>query len=172
MKKKLKIIISIIVLCLFAFLGYTIVDKINHKYKIADNIKIMPHFEYRTLNNKVFNNKNLNQKFKTVFVYFNTECDFCNEEAQMISHNIDKFENTQLLFVSFEEPQKINEFALKHELLNYNEVFFIYDSKKTFATTFDIKSLPCIVLYNEDKQLIEKIKGQTKVETILRKLGR
>ena len=40
----------------------------------------------------------------------------------------------------------------------------------SFRSTFDINSLPCMVLYDKDKKLIEKIKGQIKVEALLKKL--
>lgn len=48
--------------------------------------------------------------------------------------------------------------------------FILYlDSKITFADTFDVKSLPCLVLYDKGGNLIEKIKGQVKIETVLEK---
>jgi hypothetical protein len=76
-----------------------------------------------------------------------------------------------LVFVSFEKPALIKAFAAKHQLTTYDNVTFLSDSKVSFATTFDVKSLPCLVLYDKNQKLIEKIKGQTKVETIVKKLG-
>jgi thioredoxin-related protein len=88
----------------------------------------------------------------------------------MIQESVDKFAAHQLVFVSFEKPEKINSFAKKHKLLNYDNIHFVCDSKVTFATAFDVQSLPCLVLYDKNQQLIEKIKGQTKVETLVKKL--
>ena len=55
------------------------------------------------------------------------------------------------------------------KLLHYDNIYFLSDSKISFATTFDVKSMPCLVLYDKDNNLIEKIKGQVKIETVLEK---
>jgi peroxiredoxin len=170
MKKILKIVIPIFFITALCFLGYKIVTKINYKKEVAANIKTIPAFTYQNLKRESFSNKNLKTDTPTLFIYFNSECEYCNEETKMIQESVDKFVPHQLVFVSFEKPDKINSFAIKHKLLNYDNIHFLCDSKVTFATTFDVQSLPCLVLYNKNQQLIEKIKGQTKVETLVKKL--
>jgi peroxiredoxin len=170
MKKILKIVIPIFFITVLCFLGYQIVNKINHKKEVAANIKTIPDFTYQNLKGESFSNKNLKTDTPTLFIYFSSECEYCNEEAQMIQESVDKFAPHQLVFVSFEKPEKINSFAKKHKLLNYDNIHFVCDTKVTFATTFDVRSLPCLVLYDKNQQLIEKIKGQTKVETLVKKL--
>ena len=170
MKKQLKIFIPLVFVSLLSFMGYKIVTKINHKKEIAANIKTIPDYTYQNLKGESFSNKNLKTDTATLFIYFNSECEYCNEEAQMIQESVNKFAPYQLVFVSFEKPKDIYSFAKKHNLLNYDNVHFVCDTKVTFATTFDVQSLPCLVLYDKNQQLIEKIKGQTKVETLVKKL--
>ncbi len=153
------------------YFGVQIYTKIQHKKEVAQKIKTIPKFEYQNINGGIFSNTNLKKDTPTIFVYFNSECEFCNEEAQMIQANITQFASFQLVFVSFEKPALIKAFAAKHQLTTYDNVTFLSDSKVSFATTFDVKSLPCLVLYDKNQKLIEKIKGQTKVETIVKKLG-
>ena len=88
----------------------------------------------------------------------------------MIQANIEKFNDFQLVFISFEKPNIIKSFAATHQLFNYDNIYFLSDTKATFATTFDVKSLPCLVLYDKNQHFIEKIKGQTKTDVILEKL--
>ena len=171
MKKYFKILLTLLFLFGLCFLGYKIVAKIQYKKQVAKNIKIIPKFDYQNIKGGAFDNSNLVANTPTIFVYFNSDCEFCNEEAAMIHVNIDKFNTSQLIFVSFEKPNAIVAFAKKHNLINRDNIHFLSDSKVTFATTFDVKSLPCLVLYDKNQQLIEKIKGQTKVETILKKVG-
>ncbi|WP_445721586.1 TlpA family protein disulfide reductase [Flavobacterium sp.] len=171
MKKTLKIVIPIIVLSLLAFMGYKVVSKINHKKQVAENIKKMPSFAYITLENEIFANENLEQKKPTLFIYFNSECGFCNHEAEMVQQNVEQLKAIQVVFISFEPVEKIKQFADNFKLLNYDNIHFLSDSENTFATTFDVKSMPCIVIYDKENNLIEKIKGQTKVETLIDKLG-
>ena len=171
MKKILKIIIPILFICVLGYFGVQIYTKIQHKKEVAENIKTIPKFEYKNIKGGVFSNANLKKDTPTLFVYFNSECEFCNEEAQMIQANIMQLSAFQLVFISFEKPALIKAFAAKHQLNSYDNVTFLSDSKVSFATTFDVKSLPCLVLYDKNQKLIEKIKGQTKVETLLKKIA-
>lgn len=169
MKKTLKILLPILIISLLAFMGYKVVSKINHKKQVAENIKKMPAFSYVTLENETFTNDNLKQGKPTLFIYFNSECDFCNHEAEMVQQNVDKLKDIEVVFISFEPVEKIKTFAETYKLLHYDNIYFISDSKITFADTFDVKSLPCLVLYDKGGNLIEKIKGQVKIETVLEK---
>ena len=169
MKKILKILLPILVLSLLAFMGYNVVNKINHKKQIAENIKKMPAFSYVTLENKVFTNEKLKQNKPTLFIYFNSECDFCNHEAEMVQQNLEQLKDIQVVFISYEPIEKIKSFAAKFKLLHHANIYFLSDSKITFATTFDVKSMPCLVLYDKENNLIEKIKGQVKIEMVLEK---
>lgn len=54
--------------------------------------------------------------------------------------------------------------------MKYDNIHFLYDKQNSFASTFDVSGLPTIVIYDEQKQLIEKIKGQIKINHILQKL--
>ena len=169
MKKTLKIVIPILIISLLAFMGYKVVSKIKHKKQVAENIKKMPVFSYLNLENKIFTNENLEEGKPTLFIYFNSECDFCNHEAEMVQQNIEQLKAIQVIFISYEPIEKIKQFATKFKLLNHANISFLFDTKITFATTFDVKSMPCLVLYDKDNNLIEKIKGQVKIETVLKK---
>jgi peroxiredoxin len=162
--------IPILFISLFAYFGFQIYSKIKHKKEVAENIKTIPKFDYQNVNGAIFTNENLKKDTPTLFIYFNTECEFCNEETKMISENIQKFNDLQLVFISFEKPELINAFANKYQLNTNDNIHFLSDTKISFVTTFDVNSLPCLVLYDKDQKLIEKIKGQTKVETLINKL--
>jgi peroxiredoxin len=170
MKKQLKTIIPILFMSALGYFGYQIYTKIQHKKEVAANIKTIPKFEYQNIKGGVFSNVNLKKGTPTLFIYFNSECEFCNEETQMIYTNIEQFATFQLVFISFEKSALIKAFAAKHQLTTYDNIHFLSDTKISFATTFDVQSLPCLVLYDKNQHLIEKIKGQRKVETIVKKL--
>jgi len=170
MKKYLKIILTLTFICILVFFSYKTVIKINYKKVAAQNIKTIPEFSYKDINGLFFNNHNIKINTPTLFIYFDSGCEYCNEEAEMIKKNIEKFKNIQLIFVSFEQPALIKTFATKHHLISYQNIHFLYDNKITFAKTFDINSLPYLILYDKDQKLIAKIKGQTKTEILLKKL--
>jgi len=86
-----------------------------------------------------------------------------------VQQNIEQLKDIQVVFISYEPVEKIKQFANNYKLLNYDNIYFLSDSKISFATTFDVKSMPCLVLYDKDNNLIEKIKGQVKIKTVLEK---
>ena len=169
MKKTFKIIIPIIVLGLLAYMGYVVFQKISHKKQVAEQIQQMPDFAYQTLAGENFTQNNLKTNTPVLFIYFNSECDFCHHEAQMVYDNMQALKPIEVVFISFEPKENIKNFATQHNLLNYDNIYFISDSKATFATTFDVRTMPCLVLYDQNKNLIEKIKGQIKIEAVLQK---
>lgn len=171
MKNVLKIIFTLLFTSILLILSYQIISKINYKKEVQQNIKTIPQFSYQNIEGEVFTNQNLKTETPAIFIYFNTECEYCNEEAQMIHENIKEFGNVQIIFISFEDTEQIKKFAQNHQLINYDNVYFLHDSKNTFTTAFDINSLPCLVLYDKNQNLIEKIKGQTKPEILIKKLS-
>ena len=170
MKKILKAALLILFVSLLAYFGYKIITKIKHKKQIAHNIKTIPVFSFEKTQGGVYTNKNLIANQATLFIYYNSQCEFCNEEAKMIRENITKFANIQIVFVSYENTKQIIAFAKTHQLYNYDNITFLSDTKMSFSAIFDVKSLPCLILYDRNKQLIEKIKGQVNVETLLKQL--
>jgi peroxiredoxin len=170
MKKYLKIILPILVLGVITFMGYKVISKINYKKEVAEHIKTIPEFSYKTTAGKTFTEKDLKENIPTVFLYFNSECEHCQSEATQIQENIEKFADIQLVFISFEGPEKIMDFAKKYKIDNYDTVTFLCDKQVSFATTFDVKSIPTVVIYDKNKKLLEKIKGEIKVDNILKKI--
>ncbi|WP_435264297.1 peroxiredoxin family protein [Tenacibaculum sp. nBUS_03] len=103
----------------------------------------------------------------TVFVYFNSDCDYCQSEATKIQQRIADFKHMQLIFVSFERKEGIKKFAKEYKLDNQENVIFLEDVKGEFSKLFDVNSIPYIVVYDVNQGLLKKFKGATKVDAIL-----
>lgn len=171
MKKYVKPIIAFILISVFVFLGYSISKKITYKNEVAERIKTIPEFSFLTLNNQVFKENGLTKNSCKLFVYFNSECDYCQSEATQISENIAEFKDTQLIFVSCEPIEGIKQFAKTYSLLDKENVLFLHDKESEFSEIFDAKSIPFILLYSKENMLIEKYKGATKISNIIKHLN-
>jgi peroxiredoxin len=169
MKKYIKIVLPVLLISILSYFVFQIVSKIQYKKEVAENIKTLPVFEYKNIKGDLFSNKNLKTSTSKLFIYYNSECDFCNEEAKMIKENIEELKHIQIIFISYEPSNRIEQFSKKNKLDIYENITFLCDSNGSFATTFDVKSMPCLVLYDKNNNLIEKIKGQVKIETVLKK---
>ena len=163
---KIKLLLAIFLFIVIGFLGYKISDKLNHKKEVAERIKVIPNFSFYTLDGNEFSDKNL-QKKPSVFVYFNSECNYCQLEAKNIQERLEDFKEVQLIFISFEEKEIIQKFAKEYQLINQENVLFLEDRKGEFSELFDVNSIPFMVIYDEDKKLLQKFKGAVKVDKIL-----
>ena len=168
MKKIAKIFVVIIVVGFLGYLLYHVFVKIQHKNEVEKNLQNIPDFSFKTLENKNFTNNNLALNEYTIFIYFNTECNYCQYEAKSISENIASFKGTQLLFVSTEGTNVIKGFAKNYNLLNQPNITFLHDYTHTFSSRFDANSIPFLLVYNKNQALVKKHKGQLKVEAILK----
>lgn len=169
-KKKIGIIIIISITSLLSYLSYNITTKAKKETKIAKQLQKIPKFELKTLNNILFSNANLKQGIPTIFIYFNSDCDFCHHEAESISQNLSKFKNVQFVFVSFEQTEAIKKFSELHKLNNQENIFFLEDNRGEFSIQFNANSIPYILIYNQNNQLVKKHKGQLNANGILRAL--
>lgn len=170
-KSIIKKSILAVVLCLFGFIGYKMYQKMNYKKQVAQQIASLPAFSFADLQGNTFTNSHLKQNLATVFVYFNSECDFCLHEAQSIQANLSKFNETQFVFISTEEQEAIEKFAREQQLLGVANVTFLQDRTHNFAKDFDANSIPYSLIYNKQGVLLARHKGQIKAETILQVLA-
>ncbi|MEW4924281.1 redoxin domain-containing protein [Algibacter sp. 2305UL17-15] len=167
MRKTIKISVLILVLGLTSYLVYGVITKMKYKSDVENTLQTIPNFNFKTLENENFSNADLPSDTPTVFIYFNTECDYCQHEAQSINASLDEFKDVQLLFVSTEEAKIIETFAKKYNLLNTQNIIFLNDTTHSFSRRFDATSIPYVLIYNSKQELIKKHKGQLKAETII-----
>lgn len=171
-KRKILFIVVLGVISLISYLGYSVITKATEKNEIAKNLQTIPKFELRTLDSISFTNQNLKPKTPTVFIYFNSECDYCHHEAESISQNLNSFKNVQFIFVSTEKIETIKQFSKKYKLHNQPNITFLYDNDYLFTRNFNANSIPYILIYNKENNLIKKQSGQLNANGILRVLNK
>ena len=167
-KKKILILIFITIISLLSYLSYNIITKAKQKSEIAKQIQTIPEFELQTLDSIHFINANLEPNLNTIFIYFNSECDFCQHEAKSISDNLNQFKTVQFIFVSTQDIATIKQFSEEYKLYNKPNITFLYDNSSHFATQFNAQSIPYILIYNQNNELIKKQNGQLNANGILR----
>lgn len=160
MKTQLKRFVLIVLLLIIGVLSYNVFKKNNEKTVTANRIKKIPQFSFTTLNGNIFTQTNLKKDTATIFIYFNSECDYCIHEAKSISKQLKLFKNTQLLFVSTEPIAQIQAFAKQYHLLNQPNITFLHDTDYTFSSRFNATSIPYLLIYDKNKTLLKTHKGQ------------
>jgi peroxiredoxin len=166
MKKKIKLLVAITLLSIVGYLGYNIASTLNYKNEVTKRIQSIPNFSFHDLNGDVYTEKNLPNK-SIIFIYFNSNCEYCQSKATKIQQRLSDFKETQLVFVSFEEAASIKLFATAYKLDNQENIIFLEDRKGQFSHIFDVHSIPYIVVYDADRKFLQKFKGATKIDNIL-----
>lgn len=164
-----KVIIVVVVLFL-AVMGVQVLKKLQHKEQVQQALAILPEFSFCTLEGASFTNAQLPQNNKIVFIYFNTECEYCFYETKDISEQLERFKATTLLLVSNEKKEAIKAFAIKQNLQDKSQVIFLQDSTYTFAKQFEANSIPYILAYDAQGKLLLRHKGQLRAEKLLQLL--
>jgi peroxiredoxin len=170
LKKSILFIVILSVLSILFYLGYNILTKTKEKNAIAEQLQTIPEFELLTLDQQPFTKANLKPNLNTIFIYFNSDCDFCHYEAQNISDNLDSFKNVQFVFVCTESIEVIQNFSKQYNFYNQQNITFLYDNNSLFSSQFDATSIPYVLIYDKNQELIKKHKGQLNVKGILRAL--
>ena len=172
MKSFIKIIFPIIILILIAYSGYRIIQISQNKKIREEKIAHIPSFELKTMQGEVFTNANLKQNMPTVFLYFNSDCDFCQAETEEIASNIKKLDGIQIIFVSNESIPQISAFQQKYKLDGYDNVLFLCDYNYKFIELLQLKTIPSSFIYSKDGFLLSKNSGSIKVDYLLKSIKR
>lgn len=171
MKKRIiKLLLFGIILVVICSLSITIVSKTTKNNLVTSTIKSIPDFRFLTLDSLVFSNYDLEPNFSTIFVYFNSDCDYCHNEARSIKESLHKFKNTQIVFVSTEPLMTIEQFSKQYLFAPKSWVYFVQDNNNVFTNTFNAKTIPYTLIYDKNSQLLKQHKGQYSAKGILKVL--
>lgn len=165
-KNKLRLLVFVAALLLCGLL-YGVFKKIQEKSTLASYMAFRPKIELLNTEQVAFNTANLDQNTNTVFVFYNSGCDFCHHEAEGISEYKEQFSDTQILFVSYEPLDSIRKFAQHYQLNNPPQIQFFYDTHHFFTNQLAVSSVPFLLIYNKDQQLIKKHQGPLNASALL-----
>jgi len=166
--KVIRFILPLIVLSALLFVGYHMVELSRQQKKKIEKITHLPLFELKDMQGKLFTNANLKKGAPVVFLYFNSECEFCQTEIENIVTNIQKFDGVQLVFVSIEPIQKIIMFQTTHKLDIYDNTIFLSDYRNIFSEIFDVNIFPSSLVYNKNGMLLSRNNGAVKANYLLK----
>jgi peroxiredoxin len=171
MKTKKKIVASSLVIIMVALAGwmiYSSVKKLKKKEEMSASISEVPQFVFLNVDSSAVSVNASFTEHPLVIIYFNSECDYCREEAQTISDSIVLFDGIELLFISMEPLGVIEDFAEEKALENHNHVAFGQIDETVLNDVLGIITAPQLFIYNREGKLTKQFKGSTKIEAIIK----
>ena len=164
--------IFIIVIFSIAFLSYKAYVKLKQK-NIAENTsnRIPKNLKFYNTSHESFTYDSLDNKSNYLIIFFNTECDLCQNEIKDIVKNYNSFSNMQILCISIEEPEKIREFENIYNPGRLKSIRFLCDYDRSFFTLFGTYITPSTFIYNSSQTLVKKYSGEVSYEILIKQSG-
>lgn len=106
-------------------------------------------------------------KGKNILVFFQPDCDHCQREGKAISDNIDAFSEYQLYFISNNDFNLMNAFAMEYGLSGKVNVSFGKATSQDIVNNLGRISAPSLYIFR-DKKLIKHLDGEKDIEEILK----
>ncbi|CAN5350332.1 hypothetical protein BH09BAC3_BH09BAC3_08750 [soil metagenome] len=165
MAKRLAIFSAItILITVIALLLFAVLNKINEKKEISARLLMLPELNLIGIDGFKYI---VPKDTKIVLIYFDSNCNHCQYEAEEIRNNISRFKSSTIVFISSEELLLIQAFSIKHQL-NAPNIHFARIASEDVYDTFGNMSIPEILIYGQDKKLIKIFHGETKIDLILK----
>lgn len=167
-KKFVIIILGIIIAFAIGWMVYSSITTIKNKEKLKEFTQSIPDIMYLDLDSANQSLKSNINNQPLVIIYFNSDCDICNEEAVEIFEHRNDLTGIHLLFISLEDLSSIRLFADSTGLSQMPNVVLGNIDDHVSDHLLSIRSTPQVFIYNIEGELTKQFIGQTKVEAIIK----
>ena len=155
-------IIAIVVLILF------IVFLLLKQYEEKASIRQLPDIKVMTIDSSIIRLNTLQTNMPMMICYFHPECEFCAIEIEELINHKSKFENVQMIFVSFASINEIKKYLETYKIDSFKHVLIANDYKGDLVSKLNIKAPPTCFIYDKSLNLKRKIKGLTSVNELIK----
>lgn len=114
-----------------------------------------------------FSSKDIKAKVAVVFLLFNPDCDHCKAQTALLTRNMSKLGNTEIIMSSYQPLFKLKEFSKQYNLSHYPNIHIGRDVKFFFGPFFQIRSAPFVAVYDKDHSLVKTFEGGAKIDSLL-----
>jgi len=124
-----------------------------------------PHLPLTNINGTKLNANDITGK--SVFIFFQPDCDHCQREAEQIKQNISAFNGYKLYFISDAALPQIAAFAQTYQLADNPAIHFYQTSIADIMRTIGAVQLPSVYIYSAQGKLVKTFNGETPIGWIL-----
>jgi thiol-disulfide isomerase/thioredoxin len=169
MKKHLALLGTIGAVIIGIFVVFAAISrKKEEKEKQKAMIANLPTFSFRSVKGILVDNHLLQTNTSSVVIAFHPECEHCQYEAKSINEKQKDLANTNIVLFTSANDSLTNAFSKTYGLDSLKNVHVLSDSANTLRQLFAIKTMPTVIIYNAQNQLIKRYNGETKIEAILK----
>lgn len=143
-------------------------DQVKNKNTISTSPEYgsFPYVSFYDLRGKQF--KPVQNGKSHLIIYFDPDCDFCEEKAKILADYPDEFKDIQILMVSSIEANRIKAFQKKFHLDQYDNIVFLTVNETQFYNQFQTLTIPTLIVYGKSGKQVEKIEAYVGVKTLIK----
>lgn len=171
MRRKIKFLVLVFFLATVGLLVYKFYGTFQEKQSIVKKIAHLPEFSLYSTHGTLTTHNNIEQGNWAVFIFFNSECHYCQEEAQQLAANKETLKSTTFIWLSSEDMETITGFQKKYHLDNTRDIIFLQDMDSHFANSLQIESTPHFLIYSPTGNLVKTHKGALRIDKLLEQIS-
>ena len=129
----------------------------------------LPDFSFYTLDSKTFSAKDVIAGKKSLFVFFDANCDHCQRAVSHLGRRYSDLKATSIYMVSLDSKEVINKFmtSFGKDLKDKKNVRILQDLKYQFIPRFHPKRYPALFLYSGQKKLMLYTSDENEVDKVI-----
>jgi len=116
----------------------------------------------------VVNTNNISDGEPTILMYFSPDCEHCHATTQEIIKKIDSLKNVHIYLLTPMPFSELRGFYQLYHLDKYKNITVGNDYQFTFYRAFKPVTVPYIVIYDKNKNLLKIYNKNIKVSTIIK----
>lgn len=116
----------------------------------------IPDFNFFKLNKNSFTNKDLEAGKMLFFVFFDADCDHCQQAIQYLDKHYQDFKKAAIYLITLDNQETITRFMIKYgnSLKDRKNVTLLQDPQYEFMRKFRPRKYPSMFLYSVKRELI------------------
>lgn len=126
-------------------------------------VKDLPYLNVQMGDNTLVNLRDLEGDI--VLIFFNPDCDHCQDQARDIAANKSVFEKWQVYFIASLDAKTAEEFGVNYRLTEPNYRFGSSPVEDVFNAVGTLHEVPTIVIFKQSR-LIRKFEGLTPIDQL------
>jgi len=127
----------------------------------------IPAFNIRKIpDSSSFTNTMLQKNKATILVFFDPDCDHCQEATKNFIASIDRFKDVQLLMVTIYDFTRIKKFYKDFKIADYPNITVTRDAAFDLPRFYAVHSIPDVYVYDKSGKLMRHYKKDIPVGEI------
>lgn len=129
----------------------------------AQDMAPLPNFKFTSTTGESIGPASLEQGKAVVVVYFDPDCDHCQQQAEWTKEEAALLKDVQMVWVSWGEEKLVKEFETKYfSGVEGPKIIVTRDTDYAIDNYFGYSEVPSIYVYNKEWKRTKSLKKETK----------